>query len=127
MVKRNAAKSSIMAISKSDGSTITSAEDIGREFTDYFTSLLGTEIRTLPVDNDVFEWGPKLSTEHALELCREVTPSESSIFTAGIQDNELQEILARTEFARGEMLVRYLGIPVAAQRFSVSDYSPLVR
>ncbi|KAK4421401.1 hypothetical protein Salat_2090600 [Sesamum alatum] len=68
MVKRNTARSSIMAISKSDGSTITSAEDIGREFTDYFTLLLGTEARTLPVDNDVFEWGPKLSTEHALEL-----------------------------------------------------------
>ncbi|KAK4438304.1 hypothetical protein Salat_0164700 [Sesamum alatum] len=101
MVKRNAAKSSIMAISKSDGSTITSAEDIGREFTDYFTSLLGTEVQTLPVDNDV-------------------------IFMAGIQDNELHGILARMEFARGEMPVRYLGIPLAAQRLSVSDYSLLV-
>ncbi|KAK4423208.1 hypothetical protein Salat_1903600 [Sesamum alatum] len=126
MVKRNTTRSSIMAISKSDGSTITSAEDIGREFTDYFTLLLGTEARTLPVDNDVFEWGPKLSTEHALELCRAITPLESSIFTAGIQDNELQGILERTEFARGEMPVRYLGIPLAAQRLSVRDYSPLV-
>ncbi|KAL0453513.1 UNVERIFIED_CONTAM: hypothetical protein Slati_1329400 [Sesamum latifolium] len=82
MVKRNAAKSSILAITKSDGSTITSEADIGQEFVAYFTSLLGTEAQTLPVDSDVFEWGPKLSSEHALELCREVTPSEvkSAIF-----------------------------------------------
>ncbi|KAL0401736.1 UNVERIFIED_CONTAM: hypothetical protein Slati_4203500 [Sesamum latifolium] len=59
MVKRNAAKSSILAITKSDGSTITSAADIRQEFVAYFTSLLGTEAHTLPVDNDVFEWGPK--------------------------------------------------------------------
>ncbi|KAL0395453.1 UNVERIFIED_CONTAM: hypothetical protein Slati_4511500 [Sesamum latifolium] len=76
MVKRNVAKSSILAITKSDGSTITSEADIGREFVAYFTSLLGIEAQTLPVDSDVFEWGPKLSSEHALELCREVTPSE---------------------------------------------------
>ncbi|KAL0287981.1 UNVERIFIED_CONTAM: hypothetical protein Sradi_7112700 [Sesamum radiatum] len=60
MVKRNAAKSSILAITKSDGSTITSTADIGQEFVTYFTSLLGTAAQTLPVDNDVFDWGPKL-------------------------------------------------------------------
>ncbi|KAL0290255.1 UNVERIFIED_CONTAM: hypothetical protein Scaly_2677900 [Sesamum calycinum] len=61
MVKRNAAKSSILAITKSDGSTITSATEIGQEFVTYFTSHLGTEVQTLPVGNDVFNWGPKLS------------------------------------------------------------------
>ncbi|KAL0285709.1 UNVERIFIED_CONTAM: Retrovirus-related Pol polyprotein from type-2 retrotransposable element R2DM, partial [Sesamum radiatum] len=76
MVKRNAAKSSILAITKSDGSTITSTADIGQEFVTYFTSLLGTAAQTLPVDNDVFDWGPKLSLEHASELCKEVTPLE---------------------------------------------------
>ncbi|KAL2249650.1 UNVERIFIED_CONTAM: Retrovirus-related Pol polyprotein from type-2 retrotransposable element R2DM [Sesamum indicum] len=55
-----------------------------------------------------------------------VNTSKSSIFTAGIQDEELDGILARTEFARGEMRVRYLGIPLAAQRLSVTNYSPLV-
>ncbi|KAL0457782.1 UNVERIFIED_CONTAM: hypothetical protein Slati_0405400 [Sesamum latifolium] len=54
MVKRNAAKSSILAITKSDGSTITSEADIGQEFVAYFTSLLGTEAQTLPVDRNVF-------------------------------------------------------------------------
>ncbi|KAK4397773.1 Anaphase-promoting complex subunit [Sesamum angolense] len=55
-----------------------------------------------------------------------VNTSKSSIFTAGIENNMLCDILARTEFTRGEMPVRYLGIPLAAQRLSVRDYSPLV-
>ncbi|KAL0292115.1 UNVERIFIED_CONTAM: hypothetical protein Sangu_3257100 [Sesamum angustifolium] len=247
MVKRNAAKSSILAITKADGTTITSAMEIGQEFVSYFTSLLGTEVQTLPVDNAVFNWGPKLSSELALELCKVVTPEEerssteaaqpqyhrpsaqvrplpdgcrlpaylllqcdlqkspkslligwpllwntnrpmpgslrwgrsitdniflaqemvrqytrkrisprctinvdlrkafdsvswtflsqefrdvsglsvnaskSSIFTAGIENNMLRDILARTEFTRGEMPVRYLGIPLAAQRLAVVE------
>ncbi|KAK4397507.1 Retrovirus-related Pol polyprotein from type-2 retrotransposable element R2DM [Sesamum angolense] len=55
-----------------------------------------------------------------------VNTSKSSIFTAGIENNILCNILARTEFTRGEMPVRYLGSPLAAQRLSVRDYSPLV-
>ncbi|KAL0295110.1 UNVERIFIED_CONTAM: Retrovirus-related Pol polyprotein from type-2 retrotransposable element R2DM [Sesamum radiatum] len=55
-----------------------------------------------------------------------VNTSKSSIFTAGIENNILCDIFARTEFTRGEMPVRYLGIPLAAQRLSVRDYSPLV-
>ncbi|KAL0307204.1 UNVERIFIED_CONTAM: putative mitochondrial protein [Sesamum radiatum] len=41
-----------------------------------------------------------------------VNTSKSSIFTAGIENNILCDILARTEFTRGEMPVRYLGIPL---------------
>ncbi|KAL2245873.1 UNVERIFIED_CONTAM: hypothetical protein Sindi_2855500 [Sesamum indicum] len=55
-----------------------------------------------------------------------VNTSKSCIFTAGVRNEELDEILARTEFARGEMPIRYLGIPLAAQRLSVNNYSPLV-
>ncbi|KAK4394003.1 hypothetical protein Sango_1871100 [Sesamum angolense] len=55
-----------------------------------------------------------------------VNTSKLSIFTAGIENNQLHEILARTDFDRGEMPVRYLDIPLAAQRLSVRDYSPLV-
>ncbi|KAL0354262.1 UNVERIFIED_CONTAM: hypothetical protein Sangu_1007500 [Sesamum angustifolium] len=88
MVKRNAAKSSILAITKSDGSTITSAAEIGQEFATYFTSLLGTEVQALPVDNDVFNWGPKLSSELALELCKAVTPLEVKQAIFHISDNK---------------------------------------
>ncbi|KAL0359868.1 UNVERIFIED_CONTAM: hypothetical protein Sangu_0836200 [Sesamum angustifolium] len=40
---------------------------------------------TLPVDNDVFNWGPKLSSELALELCRVVTPEEERSSTEAAQ------------------------------------------
>ncbi|KAL0386177.1 UNVERIFIED_CONTAM: hypothetical protein Sradi_3012000 [Sesamum radiatum] len=86
--KRNATRSSILAITKSDGTIVTSAADIGREFVAYYTSLLGTEVQTLPVDSDVFEWGPKLSLEHALELCRAVTPLEVKEAIFHISDNK---------------------------------------
>ncbi|KAL0322612.1 UNVERIFIED_CONTAM: hypothetical protein Sangu_1880500 [Sesamum angustifolium] len=88
MVKRNAAKSSILAITKTDDTTISSAMEIGQEFASYFTSLLGTEVPTLPVDNAVFNWGPKLSSELALELCRVVTPEEVKQAIFHISDNK---------------------------------------
>ncbi|KAL2252658.1 UNVERIFIED_CONTAM: hypothetical protein Sindi_0060500 [Sesamum indicum] len=55
-----------------------------------------------------------------------VNTSKSCIFTASVRNEELDEILARTEFARDEMPIRYLGIPLATQRLSVNNYSPLV-
>ncbi|KAK4383088.1 hypothetical protein Sango_2810000 [Sesamum angolense] len=55
-----------------------------------------------------------------------VNNAKSNIFTAGIQNDTLDEALAMTEFARGHMPVRYLGIPLAAQRLLITDYSPLV-
>ncbi|KAK4432866.1 hypothetical protein Salat_1048800 [Sesamum alatum] len=65
LVKRNEAKRSIMAITKNDGTIITSTEEIGHEFVAFFTSLLGTEAQTSPVNDNVFEWGSKLSSEQA--------------------------------------------------------------
>ncbi|KAL0461952.1 UNVERIFIED_CONTAM: hypothetical protein Slati_0082800 [Sesamum latifolium] len=55
-----------------------------------------------------------------------VNTSKSCIFTAGIVNNELDGIHARTEFTRREMPVRYSGISLAAQHLSITDYLPLV-
>ncbi|KAL0299931.1 UNVERIFIED_CONTAM: hypothetical protein Sangu_2461200 [Sesamum angustifolium] len=55
-----------------------------------------------------------------------VNTAKSNIFTAGTQNDTLDEALAMTEFARGHMPVRYLGISLTAQRLLVTDYSPLV-
>ncbi|KAL0290022.1 UNVERIFIED_CONTAM: hypothetical protein Sangu_2591700 [Sesamum angustifolium] len=52
-----------------------------------------------------------------------VNTTKSNIFTVGIQDNILDEVLAMTEFARGHMPSRYLGISLAGQQLSVTDYS----
>ncbi|KAL0307342.1 UNVERIFIED_CONTAM: hypothetical protein Sradi_6151500 [Sesamum radiatum] len=88
MVKMIAAKSSILAITKNNGSIITSAIVIGQEFVTYFTSLLGTEVQNISVGNDVFKWGPKLPTEFAVELCRAVTPLEVKQAIFHISDNK---------------------------------------
>ncbi|KAK4402846.1 hypothetical protein Sango_1025300 [Sesamum angolense] len=88
MVKRNAARNSILAITKADGSIITSAPDIAQEFVDFYTSLLGTEDQTLPVDNGVFHWGPSLTSELASNLCRAVTPAEVKTAVFQISDNK---------------------------------------
>ncbi|KAL0290561.1 UNVERIFIED_CONTAM: hypothetical protein Scaly_2666300 [Sesamum calycinum] len=43
-----------------------------------------------------------------------INTSKSSIFTARIENNQHHGILARTDFARGEMPILYLGIPLTA-------------
>ncbi|KAK4422036.1 hypothetical protein Salat_2154400 [Sesamum alatum] len=55
-----------------------------------------------------------------------VNSAKSNIFTADIQQHELDYILEETQFARGEMPVRYLGIPLAAKRLLITDFSTLV-
>ncbi|KAL0423109.1 UNVERIFIED_CONTAM: putative mitochondrial protein [Sesamum radiatum] len=88
MVKRNAARNSILAITKADSSIITSAPDIAQEFIDFYTSLLGTEDQTLPVDDGVFHWEPSLTSELASNLCRAVTPTEAKTAIFQISDNK---------------------------------------
>ncbi|KAL2248485.1 UNVERIFIED_CONTAM: hypothetical protein Sindi_2700800 [Sesamum indicum] len=88
MVKRNVARNSFGAITRADGTVITVAEDIAHEFVDYYTSLLGTEAHTLPIDDGVFEWGPLLSPEHTVELCRAVTPLKVKDAIFHISDNK---------------------------------------
>ncbi|KAK4426453.1 hypothetical protein Salat_1413900 [Sesamum alatum] len=55
-----------------------------------------------------------------------VSIAKSNIFTIGIQSNELDSILGRTQFARREMPIRYLGIPLVAKWLSITNFSPLV-
>ncbi|KAL0423656.1 UNVERIFIED_CONTAM: putative mitochondrial protein [Sesamum radiatum] len=88
MVKWNAARNSILAITKADGSIITSVLDIAQEFVDFYTSLLGTEDQTRPVDDGVFHWGLSLTLELASNLCRAVTPAEVKTAVFQISDNK---------------------------------------
>ncbi|KAL0421051.1 UNVERIFIED_CONTAM: Retrovirus-related Pol polyprotein from type-2 retrotransposable element R2DM [Sesamum latifolium] len=151
IVKRNVARSSILAITKSDSTVVTSAADIGHEFVAYYTSLLGTEVQTLQVDNDVFEWGPKLSSEHALELCRAVTLLEVKEAIFHISDNKApgpdgfsacffkiawnvvgdQVCTAVLDFFRSGRMLRQLNhaiialVPKSEHCPSVTDYQPI--
>ncbi|KAL0347781.1 UNVERIFIED_CONTAM: hypothetical protein Scaly_1794100 [Sesamum calycinum] len=125
--------------------------EIGQEFVSYFTSLLGTEVPTLPVDNAVFNWGPKLSSELALELCRVVTPEEVKQAIFHISDNKApgpdgysacffkrawhivgdQVCTAVLDFFRSGRLLRQLNhsiialVPKSDHCPAVADYRPI--
>ncbi|KAL2250164.1 UNVERIFIED_CONTAM: hypothetical protein Sindi_2490100 [Sesamum indicum] len=77
MLNRNVARNSILTVTKEDGSILTA-----------YISLLGTEVHTLPVDNGVFEWGPELSFEHTLDLCRAITLLEIKETIFQISENK---------------------------------------
>ncbi|KAL0350114.1 UNVERIFIED_CONTAM: hypothetical protein Sradi_4160600 [Sesamum radiatum] len=125
--------------------------EIGQEFVSYFTSLLGTEVQTLPVDNAVFNRGPKLSSELALELCRVVTPEEVKQAIFHISDNKApgpdgysacffkrawhivgdQVCTAVLDFIRSSRLLRQLNhsiialVPKSEHCPTVADYRPI--
>ncbi|KAL0423758.1 UNVERIFIED_CONTAM: hypothetical protein Sradi_0910600 [Sesamum radiatum] len=88
MVKRNTARNSILAVTKSDGCIITFAPEIAQKFIGFYTSLLDTEDQTRPADDGVFEWGPMLTLELASDFCRAVTPAEVKTAVLQISDNK---------------------------------------
>ena len=57
-------------------------------------------------------------------LC--ISDSKSNVFMAGICGTDMEEIKAITGFSEGSFPFRYLGIPVAASRLTIVQYSPLI-
>ncbi|GFY83129.1 hypothetical protein Acr_02g0013690 [Actinidia rufa] len=57
-------------------------------------------------------------------LC--VNASKSCVFMAGICTEEMEEIETITGFSKGEFPFRYLGIPVAASRLTINQFSPFI-
>ncbi|GFS29381.1 granulin repeat cysteine protease family protein [Actinidia rufa] len=55
-----------------------------------------------------------------------ISLSKSSFFSAGISDMDLEIIKDITGFPQGSFPFKYLGIPVAASRLSIAQYSPLI-
>ncbi|KAK6120883.1 hypothetical protein DH2020_045380 [Rehmannia glutinosa] len=55
----------------------------------------------------------------------DVNSFKSNIFTAGIIGDKLDNILNLLNFPLGSLPVRYLGVPLAAQKLNVNHYAPL--
>ncbi|KAK4422000.1 hypothetical protein Salat_2150700 [Sesamum alatum] len=136
MVKRNAARSSILAITKSDGTVVTSAAEIGQEFIAYYTSLLGTEAQTLPVDSGVlvkrntsnseFNFHPKCEK---LKITHLLFADDLMLFSRGDRPSVqiLMECLQEFRDVSGLTVnTSKSSIFTAAQRLKVTNYSPLV-
>ncbi|KAL0290023.1 UNVERIFIED_CONTAM: hypothetical protein Sangu_2591800 [Sesamum angustifolium] len=151
MVKRNAARNSILAITKANGSIITSFPDITQEFVDFYTSLLGNEDQTLLVNDGVFHWEPWLISELASNICRAVTPAEVKTAVFQISDNKapgpdnytscffkkawniVGDLVSRAVmgFFRSGRMLRQLNhtiidlVPKSEHSLSVTDYRPI--
>ncbi|VFQ95756.1 unnamed protein product [Cuscuta campestris] len=56
-----------------------------------------------------------------------LNPTKSNIFLAGKYRDVSQNILDPASFPHGQLPVRYLGLPLASQRISESDFAPLFK
>ncbi|VFQ94486.1 unnamed protein product, partial [Cuscuta campestris] len=59
--------------------------------------------------------------------CLTLNPTKSNIFLAGKYRDVSQNILDLASFPHGQLPVRYLGLPLASQRISESDFAPLFK
>lgn len=55
-----------------------------------------------------------------------INASKSNIFTAGLYGRDLDDILELLDYPQGSFPVRYLGVPLAAQKLNVVHYAPLL-
>lgn len=82
----------------------------------------------------VFLEGTKESIEGALKVFDEfahwsglaISIEKSTVYMAGISNEERNSILVNFPFAEGTLPVRYLGLPLMSQSMRRQDYAPLV-
>ncbi|KAK6160826.1 hypothetical protein DH2020_004207 [Rehmannia glutinosa] len=103
--------------------------------------LFGTYYNTLPIDQSVINHGPCLSEEHVSLLSApilmdclsefkkvsglDINSAKSNVFTAGVFGPDLDALLNLLNFPSGNLPVRYLGVPLAAQKLNNVHYAPL--
>lgn len=68
LLKRENLKYSIGTFKKSDGTSTTSQQDIVNEFLGYYLNLLGIDSKTLPVESNIFSFGPLFSESDRNQL-----------------------------------------------------------
>lgn len=82
----------------------------------------------------VFTDGTKRSIEGVLQVFSEfaamsglnISLEKSTLFIAGVSEENERDILSCFPLASGTLPVRYLGLPLLTKRMTVSDYLPLV-
>lgn len=82
----------------------------------------------------VFSDGKKKSIEGILEVFQEfakisglnISLEKSTLFLAGVKEDDSANILDQFPFEAGSLPVRYLGLPLLSKKMSADDYSPLI-
>lgn len=68
----------------------------------------------------------KIFDEFAVFSDFKISPQKSTIFLAGVSEENKDELLAKFPFAKGDLPVRYLGLPLLSKRMTTTDYGMLV-
>lgn len=82
----------------------------------------------------VFTNGNKRSIEGILQIFDKfatfsglkISLEKSTLYMAGVKEEDKEEILQSFPFESGSLPVRYLGLPLLTKRMSLSDYTPLI-
>ena len=82
----------------------------------------------------VFSDGKKRSVEGTLQVFEEfakisglkISLEKSTLYMAGITQENQRAILMNFPFAAGQLPVRYLGLPLLTRKMTVADYTPLM-
>ncbi|GFZ11161.1 hypothetical protein Acr_22g0005590 [Actinidia rufa] len=85
LIKNNRAKSQIVALTKEDGSSTTSIQQVNSLFVQFYKNLLGVSSVCPRLDRDVLVEGKIVEEEHALSLLQPVLDKEikSALFSIG--------------------------------------------
>ena len=83
----------------------------------------------------MFSDGKKSSIEGIMMIFKEfaemsgmtISLEKSTLFMAGVEDEDRVQIMDQFPFAAGTLPVRYLGLPLLTKRMTVQDYSPLIQ
>lgn len=82
----------------------------------------------------IFGDGTKRSIEEILKVFKEfdkisglkISLEKSTLFLAGVTEQNQEDILHHFPFANGKLPVRYLGLPLLTKNMTVLDYLPLI-
>lgn len=55
-----------------------------------------------------------------------ISMEKSTLYLAGLNDTDKQEILSHYTFSNGDLPVRYLGFPLLTKQMTAQDYGPLI-
>ncbi|XP_013601599.1 PREDICTED: uncharacterized protein LOC106309068 [Brassica oleracea var. oleracea] len=55
-----------------------------------------------------------------------ISMEKSTLYLAGLNDTDKQEILSHYTFSNGDLPVRYLGLPLLTKQMTAQDYGPLI-
>lgn len=82
----------------------------------------------------IFSDGRKRSVDSILDIFKSfaeasglhISMEKTTLYLAGFNDTEKQELLSHYTLSHGDLPVRYLGLPLLTKQMTAQDYTPLI-